>query len=104
MRVFFGDASRPDLLHAAGIENAKLVVVAIDGKEQIRNWSHIARHYPHVHVVARAVDRAHVYDLYAAGCQDIIRETFDSSVRAGHSAFEALGMHPLRQNKPPDIS
>ena len=96
LRVFFGDASRPDLLHAAGIENAKLVVVAIDGKEQITELvRHIARHYPHVHVVARAVDRAHVYDLYAAGCRDIIRETFDSSVRAGRSAFEALGMHPF---------
>jgi CPA2 family monovalent cation:H+ antiporter-2 len=52
---------------------------------------YVCRTYPHVHVLARAVDRTHVYDLYAAGCRDIIRETFDSGVRAGRSALEALG-------------
>ena len=45
-----------------------------------------------MHVIARAVDRDHVYDLYAAGCRDIIRETFDSSLRLGRSALEALGV------------
>ena len=40
-------------------------------------------------------DRQHVYDLYAAGCRDMIRETFDSSLRMGRSAFEALGKHPF---------
>jgi CPA2 family monovalent cation:H+ antiporter-2 len=51
--------------------------------------------HPHVYIVARAIDRRHVYDLYAAGCRDIIRETFDGGVRAGRSALEALGMHPF---------
>ena len=41
--------------------------------------------------MARAVNRHHVYELYAAGCRDIIRETYDSSLRMGRSAFEALG-------------
>jgi CPA2 family monovalent cation:H+ antiporter-2 len=91
-RVFFGDATRPDMLAAAGIEKARLLVVAIDGREQITEIvRYVCRTYPHVHVLARAVDRTHVYDLYAAGCRDIIRETFDSGVRAGRSAFEALG-------------
>lgn len=48
-----------------------------------------------MHVLARAKDRTHVYELWAAGCRDIIRETFDSSVRAGRSAYEALGIHPF---------
>lgn len=48
-------------------------------------------HHPHVHVIARAIDRWHVYDLWSAGCRDIIRETYDSSIRAARSAFEALG-------------
>jgi len=91
-RAYYGDATRPDMLHSAGIDKAKLLVVAIDGKDQITELVRYAVHtYPHVHVMARAVDRNHVYDLYHAGCRDIIRETYDSSVRMGRAAFEALG-------------
>lgn len=92
VRAYYGDATRPDLLHAAGIENAKIRVIAIDGKEQITELAHyVHTNHPHVHIIARAVDRTHVYDLYAAGCRDIIRETYDSSLRMGRSAYEALG-------------
>lgn len=95
-KAFFGDATRPDLILAAGIEKAKLLIVAIDGKEQINALVHYVReNYPHVPVIARAVDRQHVYDLFAMGCVEIIRETFDSSVRTGRSALERLGMHPF---------
>lgn len=95
IKVFFGDATRLDLLHAAGIETAKVFVIAIDDRAKITQLVHSVRaHHPHVHIVARAVDRHHVYELYAAGCRDIIRDTFDSSVRAGRSVLEALGMHP----------
>lgn len=91
--TYFGDATRPDLLHAAGIDEAKLLVVALDDAEQISKLVKYAiKNYPHVHVIARAVDRHHVYDLYAYGCRDIIRETYDSSLRMGRSAFEALGI------------
>jgi CPA2 family monovalent cation:H+ antiporter-2 len=97
LRVHFGDATRPDLLHAAGIENAKVLVIAIDNKEAITNMtSYVCRTYPDVHVVARAYDRMHVYDLWSIGCRDIIRETYDSSIRAGRSAFEALGFDRAR--------
>ncbi|MEO0424573.1 MAG: cation:proton antiporter [Pseudomonadota bacterium] len=90
--VYFGDATRPDLLHAAGIDKARLLVIAIDNKQQITQLTrYVIEHYPKVHVLARAVDRLHVYDLYSVGCRDIIRETYDSSIRAGRSAFEALG-------------
>ena len=95
-KIFFGDATRADLLHAAGIENAKLLVIAIDGKDQINALVHYVRHhYPDIPIVTRATDRQHVYDLYAAGVREIIRETFDSSVRMGRSAYEMLGMHPF---------
>ena len=95
-KVFFGDATRPDLLHAAGIHKARLLVVAIDGKEQINALVHYVReNHPHVKIIARAVDRPHVYDLFAMGCDEIIRETFDSSVRAGRTAYEMMGMHPF---------
>jgi CPA2 family monovalent cation:H+ antiporter-2 len=95
IRAFFGDAMRPDLLHAAGISKVKMLVVAIDDKESATELvHHVSHHYPNVHIVARAIDRHHVYELYSAGAHDIIRETFDSSVRAGRSALEALGFHP----------
>ena len=92
LRVFFGDGTRPDLLHAAGIENAKMLVVAIDGREQATGLvHHVAKNYPHVHTVCRATSRTHVYDLWDAGCRDIIRETYDGSLRMGRTAYEALG-------------
>lgn len=92
LRAYFGDATRPDLLHAAGIEEAKVLVIAIDDKESVTQLTrYVCNHYPDVHVVARAYDRMHVYDLWSVGCRDVIRETYDSSIRAGRSAFEALG-------------
>lgn len=92
VHAYYGDATRPDLLHAAGIADAKLLVVAIDGKEQITALVKYAIHtYPNLHVIARAVDRMHVYELYGIGCRDIIRETYDSSLRMGRSAYKALG-------------
>ncbi len=95
IKVFFGDATRPDLLHAAGIEHARMLIIAIDDKENITEMvRYVVANYPNVHVVARAYDRLHVYELWAAGCRDIIRESFDSAVRAGRSALEALGLHP----------
>lgn len=92
LSAYFGDATRPDLLHAAGIEEADVFVIAIDNKEaatELARYMH--EHHPKVHVVARAIDRWHVYDLWAAGCRDIIRETYDSSIRAARSTFEAIG-------------
>jgi CPA2 family monovalent cation:H+ antiporter-2 len=95
--AYFGDATRPDLLHAAGIDEAKVLVIAIDNKDAATRLArHMKEHHPQVHVIARAIDRWHVYDLWAAGCRDIIRETYDSSVRATRSVFEAIG-HPRNQ-------
>ena len=94
LSAYYGDATRPDLLHAAGIESAKVLVIAIDNKEAATELArHMHEHHPRVHVIARAIDRWHVYDLWSAGCRDIIRETYDSSIRAARSTFEALG-HP----------
>ncbi|MEM7500876.1 MAG: cation:proton antiporter [Pseudomonadota bacterium] len=96
VKVFFGDASRPDLLHAAGIRDAEMLVVAIDDREQATEIvRYAAENHPNVHIVARAVDRHHVYELWDAGCRDIIRENFDGAVRTARSALEALGSHPF---------
>ena len=94
LKVFYGDATRPDLLHAAGIDEAKMLVIAIDDREQsLELVRYVTKHHPNVYIVARALDRHHVYELWAAGARDVIRDTFDSAVRAGRSALEALGHH-----------
>ena len=95
VRGFYGDATRPDLIHAAGLEHAKMLVVAIDDRERATQLvEHARREQPDIHIIARAFDRHHVYELYAAGANDIVRELFDSSVRAGRYALRALGLHP----------
>ena len=93
VRTYFGDATQPSLLQAAGIENARLLIIALDDAEQISKLArHVLKVHPHVHIVARAVNRYHVYDLYAEGCHDIISEVYDSSLRMSRAAYEALGV------------
>ncbi|HEU4820218.1 MAG TPA: monovalent cation:proton antiporter-2 (CPA2) family protein [Qipengyuania sp.] len=92
VRTFFGDATRPDLLASAGIARARLLIVTLDEREQIDKLVRYAvSNFPALHVIARAKNRDHVYHLWAMGCRDVIRETYDSSLRMGRSAFEALG-------------
>ena len=72
-----------------------MLVVAIDNRVRATELvRYVRQNYPHVHVIVRAVDRHHVYELWSAGARDIIRETFDSAVRTARSALEALDVHP----------
>jgi CPA2 family monovalent cation:H+ antiporter-2 len=98
---FFGDPTRPELLHAAGLKDARVLVVALDDKfAAVRLVEYARAERPDLHIVARAHDRVHVYELYRAGADDIVREMFDASLRAGRyvlenmefSAFEASEM------------
>lgn len=92
-KTHFGDASRPELLLTAGIENARLLVIAIDNREQALSIARFAREVnPNIDIVARAYDRLHTFDLYQAGANEIVRETFDAAIRAGKRALERLGM------------
>jgi CPA2 family monovalent cation:H+ antiporter-2 len=91
--IYYGDATRPDLLHAAGLHDAKILVVSIDDREKITELvRYVTQTCPHVHIIARAVDRHHVYELWAAGCRDIIRENYDSSLRMGRSVLQGMGV------------
>ena len=93
VKGFFGDPTRPDLLHAAGIENVKVLVVAVDDKAAAVTLVAYARALrPDLKIIARARDRVHVYELYRAGADDIVREMFDSSLRAGRYTLERLGI------------
>ena len=92
-RGFFGDPTRPDLLAAAGLDDAAVLVVAIDNKDAANKLVAFARKArPDLHIIARARDRVHVYELYQAGADDIVRELFDSSLRAGRYVLENLGL------------
>lgn len=100
IKSFFGDASRPDLLHAAGLDEAQMLVVAIDDPERaVIIVKHARKENPNLHIVVRAYDRMEVFELYQAGANDIIRETFDSAIRAGRSALEGLHVHPFEAEK-----
>jgi len=100
VQSFYGDASRPDLLAAAGLHEASALVVAIDDHEQaVAIVEYARRERPDLKIIARAYDRQHVYRLYKAGANDIVRETFDSALRAGKYALKSLGEHPFRAEK-----
>jgi CPA2 family monovalent cation:H+ antiporter-2 len=92
-RGFFGDPTRPDLLNAAGLDGARILIVAIDDRAAtIKLVAYARKTHPDLHIIARARDRVHVYELYAAGANDIVRELFDGSLRAGRYALENLGL------------
>lgn len=92
VKGYFGDPSRPELLAAAGLADAEVLVVAIDDAERVTRIVRYARQQrPDLHIVARARDRVHVFELFKAGADDIVRETYDSSIRAGRYALENLG-------------
>ena len=103
-KTFYGDAGRPDLLAAAGIKEAKMMVVTIDDAEKaVEIVKHARKENPKIHIIARAWDRRYVYSLYAAGADDIVREVFDSSVRTGRYALEAMGLSRKEAQRRADL-
>lgn len=100
VKGFFGDPSRPELMEAAGMATASVLVVAVDDREKSNQIVKFARKSrPDLHIVARARDRVHVYELYQAGANDIVRETFDSSIRAGRYVLENMGFTDYEASK-----
>ncbi|MEC3859952.1 cation:proton antiporter [Mesobacterium sp. TK19101] len=90
---FYGDPTRPEVLHAAGLDHARVLVVALDNRESVTKLvSYARRARPDLHIIARARHRSHVYELYQAGANDIVRELFDSSLRAGRYVLENIGL------------
>ena len=99
-RVNYGDATRLDLLHAAGAASAKLLVIAIDDRERARDLVEIAReNFPQLKILARAWDRRDAYDLAARGAHHVEREMFEGSLALGRAALRALGMRAHRAHR-----
>jgi monovalent cation:H+ antiporter-2, CPA2 family len=90
---FVGDPTRPALLRAAGLATAKVLVVCFDGRDASLKLVRYAREQrPDLHIIARARNREHVFELYRAGADDIVREYFDSSLRVGRYVLENVGL------------
>lgn len=93
-KVFYGDASRLDLMRSAGAASARLLVVAVDDQHKALEIVHLARkHFPNLTILARARGRTEAYELLDAGVDKVYRETFDTSLRVGVDALRALGAH-----------
>jgi voltage-gated potassium channel Kch len=99
-KLFYGDASRMDLLEAAGAHTAEILVVAVDDREKISEIVEIAkRHFPHLKIFARSFDRVHAYELLNAGVDEVFREVFSTSVDMGERVLVALGQHPFEAHR-----
>lgn len=91
-KVFYGNATRIDLLHSAGAEKARVLVIAIDSVEDsIALVDAVRREFPHLAILARARNVTHYYDLMDRGVTVIERETFEASLRLGRSVLQHLG-------------
>ncbi len=94
-KLFYGDATRLDLLRTAGAQQARILVVAVDSVEQSLKIVDLAReHFPHLELVARARDVTHWNQLRDRGVMRVERELFESSLRSARTVLELLGQTP----------
>jgi len=102
--VFYGDASREDLLEAAGAKEAKLLVVGVDDADKSLEIIETAKkHFPHIKILARAVDRRHAYEIIRKDISGFRRETFDSALKLGKDALRTLGVDKARAERVTEV-
>ena len=92
LRVFYGDASREDLLRSAGAERAALAILCIgDAEVNLALAKRIRSHFPQLRILARASGRLAAYEMIEAGVPHVYRESLDSALRLGAEALHLLG-------------
>ncbi|MDJ0958967.1 MAG: monovalent cation:proton antiporter-2 (CPA2) family protein [Arenicellales bacterium] len=92
-KVYYGDASRLDLLRSAGAEKANLFILTIGDPEiSLRTAEMVTRNFPNLKIIARARNRKHVYQLMDLGITQIWRDTFYSSLKMAEATLESLGL------------
>jgi glutathione-regulated potassium-efflux system ancillary protein KefC/glutathione-regulated potassium-efflux system protein KefB len=90
-RIYYGDASRPELLHSAKVGEARLFVLAIDDVEaSVKTAALVRRRYPDLEILARARNRVHYFRLRDLGVRRIYRDTFPASLEVAHQALLRL--------------
>ncbi|WP_026951581.1 monovalent cation:proton antiporter-2 (CPA2) family protein [Algoriphagus mannitolivorans] len=91
-KVFYGDATRVDMLHAAGAENAKILISALNSEETNRKLIEVCReNFPNLQLMIRAKNRYDAYEFLEMGIENIYREHLDTSIRMGEDALKKLG-------------
>jgi glutathione-regulated potassium-efflux system protein KefB len=91
-KVYYGDGSRSEILHAGGAATAKAILICVDDREAALRIAEIVKHeFPLVPVLARAYDREHAIDLLKAGVDYQIRETLESALNFSEEALNVLG-------------
>lgn len=92
LKVFYGDACRHDLLHAAGAEEAKLLIVAVDNQEKrVEIIETAQKHFPHLKIISRSSSWDDAYQLLDMDITNVYREFLDTSLRIGADALSLLG-------------
>ncbi|MBK8426339.1 MAG: cation:proton antiporter [Lewinellaceae bacterium] len=99
-KVYYGDATRLELLKSAGLEEATLLIAAIDSPET-NNFliSRVREHFPHLKIMARARNRNDAYELMDMGVHDVYRETLYTAVHLGVDALVHLGFRKYTANR-----
>jgi voltage-gated potassium channel Kch len=94
VKVYYGDATRPDLLHAAGCADAKVLVIALEDKEKsLQIVEHVQREYPHIKILARSVSKNHAYEYIKRDIHDYEHDMFNSSLELGMKVLTELGFN-----------
>ena len=103
-KVYFGDPTRPDVLRAAGAEQARLLVNCIPEIEENLELVDVARrNFPNLEIISRARNRRHAHLLIDRGVETFVRETFHSSLRLTEEILVALGENPAEARRAVDI-
>ena len=99
-KVYYGDATRADLLASAGAEEAKVIVVAVDDKHQsLKIVDLVQKKYPHLKVLVRSTDMDHTYELLDRKVDGLKRDTFESSLLLGTEVLTHLGYNRYRAHR-----
>ena len=102
-KVFYGDATRLDLLQAAGARDAALLVIAIDDVDDSMQLARAATEsFPNLKILARARNVRHWLELREVGIEHVERETFESALRTARSALEVMGVRPYEGRRVAD--
>lgn len=100
LKVYYGDASRYELLHAAGAERAKIIIIAFEDPEKNLALVHtVQKHFPNLKILVRAIDRGDANKLLSSGINDVYRESLDTSLRLGVDVMRMLGVRAHRAHR-----
>lgn len=92
-KIYYGDASKPELLRAAGIDQARAFVLTIGNAEvSVRTARVVRENFPDIRIIAAARNRRHAYALLNAGADTVLRETFLSSLELSTETLKAIGL------------